>query len=276
MDRRASLVLALGLAAGVLGCTPRGSLPVVSGDAQTAPAPAPPEMVDQLPVGDGKPHKPHASTFVAAGRLAENTAEDPKRPLANREDLLEQARKAYQQAIATDADYVPAYQALAGLYLKQRDYDRAVATYQKVLKGHPKEAVLWFELGMCYSRQRQWDQALANLRQAVALDPENRPYVNTLGFCLARAGKADESVACFAKVVGPAQAHYNVARMLHHLKQDKLCREHLQQALQVDPRLTGAKQLLDQLDGKAAPGVVRVTGIEPADDDAEEEETPGR
>jgi tetratricopeptide (TPR) repeat protein len=274
MDRRASLVLALGLAAGALGCTPRGSLPVVSADAQ--PAPAPPEVVDQLPVSDGKPHKPHASTFVAAGRLAENTAEDPKRPPANREFLLEQARKAYQQAIATDPDCVPAYQALAGLYLKQRDYDRAVATYQKALQGHPKESALWFELGMCYSRQRQWDPAVANLRQAVALDPENRPYVNTLGFCLARAGKVDESVACFQKIAGPAQAHYNVARMLHHLKQDELSREHLRLALRADPQLAAAKQLLDQLDGRVAAGVVQVTGIEPTDDEAEEEETPGR
>jgi Tfp pilus assembly protein PilF len=274
MDRRISLVLVLGLACGLLGCAPHSSLPLVSTETKSAPPPPPVTPPEPTPVSDGKPKKPHASTYVAAGSLAEKTAEDPKRTPANREEMLEQARKAYQLAITTDPDYVPAHQALARLYIKMRDEEHAVATLRKVLQAHPKEAPLWFDLGMCYSRQKQWESAIDCLRKAVEIDPESRPYVNTLGFCLARAGKLDESVACFRKVMGPAEAHYNLARMLHHLGQDEQCKQHLQLALQVDPQLEAARQLLSQLDGKGT-GVVQTSAAEP-DDDQEEDEHPGR
>jgi tetratricopeptide (TPR) repeat protein len=274
MDRRASLVLALCLTTGVPGCVPHGPLPLVSSDAKSTPLPAPPAAVAETgAVSDGRPHKPHAATYAAAGSLAEKTADDPKRGPADREHLLEEARQAYQQAIAADPDYLPAQQALARLYLKQGDQDRALATYQKALAAHPKEAALWFELGMCYSRQKKWDEALVNLRKAVELDPENRPYVNTLGFALARAGNDDESVACFEKISGPAQAHYNVARMLHHLKQDERSRQHLELALRADPKLDAARSLLDELGGKAT-GVVQAPASAPAED--EDEDGPGR
>jgi tetratricopeptide (TPR) repeat protein len=256
MDRRASLVLALGLATGVLGCGPNGGLPLASSDPKAVAAPTTAE-VPLTPLSA----KPHASTYRAAGSLAEKSAEDPNRGPADRENLFEEARKNYQQAIATDPNYLPAYQALARLYLKEGDQERAVATYQKAIKAHPKAAPLWYELGMCYSRQKQWEPALTNLRQAVKLDPENRPYVNTLGYCLARAGLYDESLACFRKIVGPAQAHYNLARMLHHLGRDDLSRQHLQMALQADPRLVPARQLLTQLDGQAS-GVVPAAAVE--------------
>jgi tetratricopeptide (TPR) repeat protein len=196
----------------------------------------------------------HAMTYVAAGRLREQEATAPGRSPAEREAAYESARKAYQQALALDTNCLTAYEALAHLYESMGDQDRAVATYQKVLKTHPKEAGLWYDLGMCYSRHKQWDQAVANLSKAVELDPENRPYSHTLGFCLARAGRFDDSLACFQRVDGPAKAHYNLARMLEHLNQTELCKQHLQIAVQADPNLAEAQQLLAQLNGQPATG----------------------
>ena len=263
MDGRTSLVLALCLVTGVLGCTPQGTLPLVSSSnaaPKPVPPPAAPAATADLPPDDGRPKKPHASTFVAAGQLAEKSAEDAARTAADRANLLEQARKAYQQAIATDPNYLPAYTALAHLYLAQGDQERCFATYQKVLKAHPKEASLWFGLGMCYSRLRRWDEAVANLRKAHDLDPDNRPYANTLGYCLARAGRYEESLACFRGLVGEAQAQYNLARMLHHMNRDDLSRQHLQLALHADPQLAPARDLLAQLSGAAPAG----SGVVPA------------
>jgi tetratricopeptide (TPR) repeat protein len=256
MDGRVSLVLALGLVTGVLGCNPQGPLPLVSSGADPKPvAPA-----TDLPPSDGRPKKAHASTFVAAGELAEKSAQDPARSAADRTSMLEQARKAYQQAIATDPNYLPAHTALANLYLAQGDQERCFATYQKVLKAHPKEASLWFGLGMCYSRLQRWDEAVADLRKAHELDPDNRPYANTLGYCLARAGRYEESLACFRGLVGEAQAQYNLARMLHHMHRDDLSRQHLQLALHADPQLAPARELLAQLSGAAPAG----SGVVPA------------
>jgi tetratricopeptide (TPR) repeat protein len=255
MDGRASVVLALGLLTGVLGCNPQGPLPLVS---STAEPPKPVAPATDLPPADGRPKKAHASTFVAAGELAEKGSQDAARTPADRANMLEQARKAYLQAIATDPNYLPAHTALANLYLTQGDQERCFAAYQKVLKAHPKEASLWYGLGMCYSRLKRWDEAVANLRKAHELDPDNRPYANTLGYCLARAGRYEESLGCFRELVGEAQAQYNLARMLHHLKRDDLSRQHLQLALRAEPQLAPARQLLAQLNGAApaASGVV--------------------
>jgi hypothetical protein len=67
---------------------------------------------------------------------------------------------------------------------------------------------------------------------------------------LARAGHADEALAVFRKSVGEARAHYNLARMLHHMNQDAEARLHLEVAIHVEPNFQPAVRLLTQLDGR--------------------------
>src|SRR5207245_145358 len=145
---------------------------------------------------------------------------------------------------------LPAYQGLARVYVTLGDCDHAQATYQKALKKFPKEPSLWYDQGMCYARMKQRERALVSLREAVKLEPEDQTYVKALGFLLARMGRRDESVACLAKVVGPAVAQFEVARMMLHLKQYDLCKQHLQLALQAKPDLEAAQQLLVRLEGQ--------------------------
>jgi tetratricopeptide (TPR) repeat protein len=241
MECRSSLVLALGFVAGIAGCTPQGTLPLVARDShaeQTAAS------------EDGPKRTPRAPTCVAAGQYREQEANNPTLAPAVREQLREQARKAYQQAIRIDANYLPAHRSLAHLYETTGNHERAVATFENVLKDHSNDASLWFDLGMLHSRHQAWDPAVEALGHAADADRENRLYAKTLGFCLARAGRIDESFACFEKSVGPAKAHYNVAEMLHHLQQDDQAKLHLQMALEADPQLTVAADLLATIEGK--------------------------
>jgi tetratricopeptide (TPR) repeat protein len=204
---------------------------------------------ENLPKRDPKP-----STCVGCGDFRMQMATDPRCSPADKERLYEEARKAYQQAIRLDPDYAPGYEGLANLYVVIGDYSHAIDTFQKVLKKHDREARLWYELGMCYARQKQWEPAINHLQTACNLEPESRPYANTLGFCLARAGRFDESLACFRKAVGEGMAHYNLARMLHHMKQEELCQQQLQLALQANPDFEPAQELLAQLQGRPLPG----------------------
>jgi tetratricopeptide (TPR) repeat protein len=249
MEGRASAFVALGLLAGLAGCTPQGTSSLLPSDAG-ASAP-----VAAAPKENGPKRQPKPATCLAAGRLREQEASDPKRTPAERERMLDQARAAYQQALDTDPNFIPAWEALGRLYLTMEQPDRATETLKKGLEKHPQESSLWYALGMCHSRQHQWDPAIEDLRKAQELDPESRPYAHALGFCLARAGRYDESLACFQKIESPAQASYNLARMLHHLKKDDLCRRYVELALQADPQMEPARQLLAQLDGKASGGV---------------------
>ncbi|HEV3084824.1 MAG TPA: tetratricopeptide repeat protein [Gemmataceae bacterium] len=230
MDCRRMLVVALGLLAVVGGCVPSAGLPSLASDSEHPR------------------RQPKASTCISLARLSEEAAADPRISPAEQERLRDRAREAYQEALKVDANNLDALTSLAYLYTTMNDHEHAVATYARAVKSHPKNAALYHAFGMCHAQCKEWEPAIANLRQAVALAPEERLYAHSLGFCLARVGKFDDSYAVFAKVDGAASAHYDLARMFHHLEQDDKAKEHLQLALQAKPDFLPAKQMLSVLE----------------------------
>jgi tetratricopeptide (TPR) repeat protein len=214
-----------------------------------APSYTPPAPVS-VPLAKEKDlpkRQPQAATCVAFGDYQYESASEADRTPAQKEHLYDQARKSYQQAVKLDPQCIDAYKGLARTYQAQGNRERAVATYQEAMQALPKDASLPFELGMFQAGHKDIESALVNLKVAAELDPENRTYVTSYAYALARAGRYDESLATFRPVVGDAQAHYNVARMLHHVHEDAKCTQHLQIALAADPNLTGARQLLGEI-----------------------------
>jgi tetratricopeptide (TPR) repeat protein len=240
----------MALMTGVLGCATRSTM---SNTASTAPLT--PDASSYTPVAlavtkekDLPKRPPKPSTLVALGNFEEREAADPEHTPQDREQLNDRARRQYQQALELDPNNLDALKSLAHLYVNISDHGRATATFEHALKAHPKEASVWFDLGMYQMQCKEWASAVENLRQAVALDPENRHYVKTLGFCLARAGRFDEGLVCLQQTVGPAEAHYDVARMQLHLQQGEAAMQHLRLALQADPQHKEARTLLAHLE----------------------------
>lgn len=247
------LLLALGLVSGSAGCaqlsmTSQSSAAATEGTTvATVPEGAVIKKEAERPKRD-----PKASTCVAYADFRVAEANAPDQSAQTRDNMREQARKAYLQALEADPKNLKAYQGLAKLQSAAGDHEQAIASLNKALKHHPQEASLWYELGVAHSRKKDWQPTLEAFKKAVDLDPQNRNYVNMYGFALARAGRYDESLACFARLNGEAKAHYNLARMLHHMEQRDLCKQHLQLALQKDPTLEPARRLLNQLDAPTA------------------------
>jgi tetratricopeptide (TPR) repeat protein len=235
---------------------PKNPSPPTNAAAQ-APA-VPPPAATAAKEADRPKKKPTPATCVAAGQFLEREATLSKiaTPLEKQQEL-DKARRAYQQALSLNPNYIPAYCALGHLYADLGDYERAWDTYQKGLKKNAKDPGLWHDVGMFHARKKEWDPAISCLSKAVEFDPENRQYTNALGFCLARAGRYQESLSLFGKSCGQAVAYYNVGRMLHHNQQDELSRQYLQQALRLNPNFPEAEQLLASLDA-AAGGTVTV------------------
>lgn len=228
----------------------------------TQPIPVP--SMNGLPVSsmkntEGPKRDPKPATSVAFGDLCGSTANEPGRTAQDREQRREQARSAYLQALKDDPNYLPAHAGLARLYEDMADHDRAVSEYQKALQISPKEPELWFQLGMSQARHKEWQPAMQNMQKAQELDPNNRRYADMLGFCLARTGNYDASIACFRKVMSEAQAHYNLARMLHHDGQDAMCRQHLETAVRLQPDFEAARRLFAEL--AVAPAGPAATGM---------------
>jgi Tfp pilus assembly protein PilF len=192
--------------------------------------------------------QPQSSSLVGYADFRAQSARDPNIAQPAQECLRDQSRRAYQQALELDPKCVEAYTGLAALYQDMGDSEHANATFEKVLKLYPKNADLWYQFSMCQSRQKDWDSAVNSVRTAARLDPENRRIQSTLGFTLARAGRYDEAYMCLQKEVGEARAHYNIARMLHHVHNDVECKKHLELALQASPDLGPARQLMAELE----------------------------
>jgi tetratricopeptide (TPR) repeat protein len=252
MDCRKPAALAFGLLLGGMGCT---HLETVK-ESNVAP----PDGVEVRKEADKPKRQPQPATLVSFGNLYEKTARDENTPPDKRDQLLEQARKSYQQALKIDPKHVPALLALARLYESTDDHTRALATYTKALKEKPKDASIWCDLGMAHARRKEWDQAVTALRKATELDPEDKQYCNYLGFTLARAGMYEESYSAFRKTQGEGVAHYNVARMLQHVQQVDLSKQHLRLALEADPRLAQAQQMLAQLESPNPSGGAQPAG----------------
>jgi Tfp pilus assembly protein PilF len=274
MDCRKRMFWSLALLGGMAGCTttgtntPPSTTPTATPTATPviAPVATPAQAAKVDPAQVKKEHDlpkkdPTPKMCVVFGDFVAGEADACASPVeAN--DKRDQARKAYQQALRLDPKYVPAYQGLAKLYLAMQDTEHAVATLQTALKQHPKDAAVYFDLGMIYCNRKEWAPALENLGKAAQLEPENRLYVNTLGHAQARAGKPDEALKTYLRVNPEAKAYLNLARMMQHLNQPEASRQYLQVALQKDPKVPGAHELLVQLYGTDPTEVRQTSGSE--------------
>lgn len=204
-----------------------------------------------------------ATTLVAAAQYRLQLAADSGAPPATQELLRDKARLDYERAIEIDPKHVPAYLGLARLHELSKNHAAAIATYEKALKEVPKEAAVWFEAGMIHAQHKEWEPSLLKLQKAAALAPDNQRVQKTYGMALARAGRIDECLAKLTPIDGAAQAHCTVGRMLHHLQQDQQSMQHVRIALQIDPNLKPAQQLLAELEGRAQTATAAADPAEP-------------
>jgi tetratricopeptide (TPR) repeat protein len=275
MDCRISLIL--GLAVGVLGgsagCTPS----VFSRKATTEPAqqvsqkepassPAPekvPEKVVKKGIEKELPKRtPKAATCVAFGDFRLRESKNGTRTPEQQHSMRDQAKKAYQQALRIDPKCVEAHRGLAQVYAADNEVENAISTYQGAVRVAPKDAGLWFDLGIMHSRRQEWKLAIDALTNAAELNPDNRQYANVLGFCLARAGQYEQSLTYFTQVVGEAKAHFNVGRMMLHVGQVEQGKQQIELALRKEPKFAEARDLLAKLEQGKVPAKQAVVPVQ--------------
>jgi tetratricopeptide (TPR) repeat protein len=241
MAARTGFLVTVGLLGSLAGCSSRQNTASVPSESAE-----PPRAMTRKEKDEPKLEL-KASTCLQLATISTHSADQPGRTAADQQQLRDKARRAYAQALKLEPKNLEALSGLGNLYVTMNDYSHALETFHKAIEIDPSKSSAWYELGMCQSRVKDFPAALASLQKAVDLDPENRQVVHTYGHCLARAGKYDASFAVFARIDGEAVAHYNLGRMLLHMKEETLARQHLQQAAELDKNLSGATRLLSQM-----------------------------
>lgn len=195
------------------------------------------------------------ATEIAYGKMKESEAdsEGAKRQPEMQAALRDEARKAYQQALRIDPNNLEAQRCLARLYAKMGDFERAQDAYNKVIAKHPKDAGLWFDLGLCHNRRKDFAASVRCFSKAVELDPENREYLKKLGFTLAWTGQIEQGLACLTRAhQSAALAHFNIACIFDQKEQREPAIQHLRLALRENSNLQAARDLLDALESPGA------------------------
>lgn len=100
------------------------------------------------------------------------------------------------KALELDQNYLPAYSALAALYIQSNQQDRAIAQYQKIISLRPENATPYVLIGMLEDQRKNYDVAVDNYRKALEKDPNSVIAANNLAWLYASTGKGnlDEAV----------------------------------------------------------------------------------
>src|SRR5262245_1430961 len=250
MDCRLCLLFAATICLGQSGC--------LWNHGQTVQNPALAQGVEAPPPGavihkaKETPRTPKAATVVSLAVMKEreaNLAKDPAKQIK----LRDEARLFYQDALKIDSNCRDAQAGLARIYSMMGEHARAMETLEKAMKKNPKDGGLWHEMGMCHNRKKQFNEACRCFEKSLEFEPENRQTMQALGFTLARLGQVNQAVAILTRAEGAAVGEYHVARMMLHMGQPEVCKQHLGLALRADPNFEPALQLLASLNQSGTP-----------------------
>ncbi len=111
--------------------------------------------------------------------------------------------------------FIPAYNSLAELFMRNGRTVEAVDIIHEGLRIHPTDPVLLNNAGMCWIIRRKYDKALDMFTQAAGRMPENARYRANMAVALGLMGRDEESLALFTQILPDDQARHNL---------DVLCR----------------------------------------------------
>lgn len=159
----------------------------------------------------------------------------------------EDARLAYEQALALDPGNIYALNNLGYLLLRQGNVEDALQLIQRAIEIEPTYALAHNNLGNAYLNLGRAEEAMAEYQAAIAADLNYAmPHRNlALVYCLL--GQRDEAIAEYQKYfeLAPAEtkdydAHYNLAVMLSEGGQEDEAIEQYEKALAINPQFAKA------------------------------------
>ena len=164
-----------------------------------------------------------------------------------------------QKSLAADAKNQDARSNLATIYMEQKKFDQALATYHQVLEDvtYPKQHVTHYNIAKLYLAQDKKGAAIQELKLALEEDPDYCQANYTLGQMYAQDHRYQQALDCFKKSASGAcirniDGHYQQALMqieLRHFTEARsILRAIIEHYTQEERYLSLANEALRKLD----------------------------
>jgi tetratricopeptide (TPR) repeat protein len=177
-----------------------------------------------------------AETHFAAGQLNET------------QGALPLAAEQYEAALKLNPKYIPALFRLGLVYSEMKQYEQAIAIWNRYIEVTEDSAIGYSNLAFCQELSGNRKAAEESYEAGIERDPKNQPCRVNYGLMLARAGRIDEARSQFAAVLTPAQVHYNIASVLQQQGKKEAARAEFKEAIKTDPKFMDAAVRLADLD----------------------------
>jgi tetratricopeptide (TPR) repeat protein len=179
--------------------------------------------------------KLNADTHFAAGQLAETQGN------------FDCAAAQYEQALRLKADHLPALYRLGVVYTRSKQFNQAIATWQRYVKATGGTAASYSNLGFCYEVAGDIPNAEATYKKGLERDPNNPVCRTNYGLMLARQGRTAEAETQLSAVLKPDEVAYNLAAVYQERGAIAQARQELHKALKANPHNVDAQARLASL-----------------------------
>jgi tetratricopeptide (TPR) repeat protein len=137
---------------------------------------------------------------------------------------LENARKAYQQALKIKPNYAEAMNNMGAVYYALKSYRRAISWYDKALKqdsSSPRAASYYMNLGTVWFTRKNFAKGMEDYQIAVKLDPDVLEHHGNFGQVLEERSIAER-----------ASYHFYIARLYARQGRNDMALQYLRKALE--------------------------------------------
>lgn len=115
-----------------------------------------------------------------------------------------------KRIIREHPQFIPAYNSLAELQMRQRRLNEAIEIISRGLRVSSGDPILLNNLGMCWIIRREYEKALEMFTMAAGVLPENVRYRANMAVALGLMGRDEESLSLFKQVLPEEQANHNL------------------------------------------------------------------
>jgi len=127
----------------------------------------------------------------------------------------------YRRILNQYPDFLPAYNDLAALQMRQRRIPEAMKTLQAGLGLKADDSVLLNNMGMCCLIRKDYERALSYFTDAAAIAPENTRYRSNMATTLALLGRRDEALSLYRQILPEEEAMENIQILYNNVQEDK-------------------------------------------------------